>query len=44
MQSENVAKDRNTGYQFISNYIGNGDPMHEVWTPHRIPRGWKRQS
>ena len=23
--------------------VGNGDPMHEVWIPHRIPRAWEQQ-
>ena len=23
--------------------IGNGDPMHGVWFPHRIPRAWEQQ-
>ena len=27
----------------IQGTIGKGDPMHEVYIPHRIPRTWEQQ-
>ena len=39
---EDVAKDRNTR-NYLAWTAGNGDPMHEVCIPHKIPRAQEQQ-